>query len=217
MLKLKSSKMALLVIVLEAIVCVVLGIWAFKSQSQLGGKDKQIQELTDQSKGFQDMVGVLSKENDSLQRTTVAKEDYARVVSGILTLKNAAVASGQLSATMSYSRPEQICDALRPLLSAPAASVSPGGDIEMFAAAVEKEIAARGVIDTKDTAKNALCLYHMQQVLNVVGYGLSGEVKTTNDAVVKFQTDHQLKADGKIGAKTWAKVRELWDTKKPKN
>lgn len=215
MFTLKSSKTALLVIVFEAVVCVVLGVWAFKSHSQLSGKDDQIKQLTEQSKGFQDMVGVLSKENESLQKTTVPRDEYARVVNGVFGLKNTAVASGLLSISSSYSRPDQICEALRPLLMGAPASKSGAADVDMFAGAVEKEIAARGAIDTKDTAKNALSLFHMQQVFNAIGYGLSGQMQTTNDAAVKFQTDNGLKPDGKIGAKTWAKVRELWNAKNP--
>lgn len=215
MFKLKSSKTALLVIVLEAVICVVVAIWAIQSQGQLSGKDKEIQDISAEAKSFRDISGELSKENEMLKRTTVSKDDYARVVNGVMTLKNTAVASGLLTVNSAYARPEQVCEILRPLLQGTPASNSAAGDVDMFASAVEKEIAARGAIDTKDTAKNALCLFHMQQVLNAVGYGLSGQVQTTNDAVVKFQTDNGLKADGKIGAKTWAKVRELWNAKKP--
>lgn len=217
MFKLKSSKVTVSVIVLEAVVCVVLAVWAFKSQSQLSSKDEQIKQLTEQSKGFQDMVGVLSKENETYQRTMVPRDEYARVVNAVMALKNTAVSSGLLTINSSYARPEQICEALKPLLMSAPASSAAGGNVEMFAMAVEKEIAARGAIDTKDTAKNALCLFHMQQVFSAIGYGLGGQVQTTNDAAVKFQTDNGLKPDGKIGAKTWAKVRELWNAKKPQN
>ncbi|MEN6308894.1 MAG: peptidoglycan-binding domain-containing protein, partial [Anaerohalosphaeraceae bacterium] len=69
---------------------------------------------------------------------------------------------------------------------------------------------------TKPDTKSALAAFYMQKVLDGVGYGLGGSVTNTNQAVMKFQTDNQLKADGKIGAKTWEKVRQLWNSKKPK-
>jgi hypothetical protein len=211
------KKVMAVVVVLLLAACAGLGYLAWSSKSQLNANQKEMQELQDQAKGFQDMVSLLSKENETLNRTTVSKENYARVVSAVLSLKNTAIASGQMSASASFSMPEQICEALKPLLQGAPQSASPAAEVELFASAVEKEISAKGVIDTKDADKNALCLYHMQKVLNAVGYGLGGQIKTTGDAVVKFQTDNQLKADGKIGAKTWAKVRELWNTKKPQN
>jgi peptidoglycan hydrolase-like protein with peptidoglycan-binding domain len=56
----------------------------------------------------------------------------------------------------------------------------------------------------------------MQKVLDGIGYQQGGAATSTSQAVMKFQADNQLKADGKIGAKTWEKVRQLWNAKKPK-
>lgn len=212
------SKVMVIVIVLLFVVCLGLGYVTWSSRSKLIANEKETQELRGQTKGFQDMVSLLSKENETLNRTTVSKENYARILNAVLSLKNAAIASGVMSASTSFSSPEQICEALKPMFQgSPQSAASPAAEVDFLASVVEKEIAAKGVVDTKDADKNALCLYHMQKVLNAVGYGFSGEVKTTNQAIVKFQTDNQLKPDGKVGAKTWAKVRELWNAKKPQN
>ncbi len=120
--------------------------------------------------------------------------------------------------------PEQICAAVRQILQKPqnpvattASQPSSASEIDFHITIVENEIARLGVIDTtKPDKKYDLAIFYMQKVLDGVGYGLSGTVTSTNQAVMKFQTDNQLKADGKIGAKTWEKVRQLWNSKKPK-
>jgi hypothetical protein len=211
-----KNKLMLAVIVL-VVVCLGLGFVAWSSKKQLSENQKEAQDLREQAKGFQEMVSLLSKENDTLKRSTVSKENYARVVNAVLSLKNTAIASGQMSASTSFSMPEQICEAIKPMLQGPSQSASPAAEVDFLTSVVEKEIAGKGVVDTKDADKNALCLYHMQKVLDAIGYGFSGEVKTTNQAIIKFQTDSQLKPDGKVGAKTWTKVRELWNTRKPQN
>lgn len=206
MIMLKSGKAAAAVMVVEAAVCVGLGIFAVKAHRQSTEKDQQLQQLTAESKSHQDKVEALTRENQTLERTRVSKEDYARAVGGILMLKNTATASGLLP-EMPALRPEQICEAIKPLLGGGAAvSNTPAAEIDFHRRVVEKEIATWSIIDTQDTEKNAVCLYHLQKVMDSVGYGLGVQAKTTAEAVMKFQSDNSLKADGKIGAKTWAKI-----------
>lgn len=206
----KSGKAALIAIVLLAAAGIGLGIFAVKNHRQLTQKEEQIQQLTAESKTYQDKVESLTRENQTLVRTLVPKEEYARAVGGILMLKNTAVASGLLPDTLPAMRPEQMCEVIKPLLQGGGASVSssPAAEMDFHRRVVEKEIATWSVIDTKDTDKNAVCLYHLQKVMDSVGYGISGQTKTTAEAVMKFQSDNGLKADGKIGAKTWAKILE---------
>jgi hypothetical protein len=211
----KSNKaMAIVVIVLLA-ASLGFAYFGISSRSKLSDKEKEIQQLRDEAKGFQDMTNLLSKENENLKKTTISKDNYARMLNAVLSLKNTAISSGLLSASTSFSSPDQICEALKPLLQGSSQSASPITEVDFLASVVEKEISSKGVVDTKEADKNALCLYHMQKVLNAIGYGFSGEITTTNQAVIKFQTDNQLKADGKVGAKTWAKVREVWNARKP--
>jgi len=205
---LKSGKAALAAMILMAAVCIGLGVFSVKSYRQLSRKDQQIQQLTAESKAHLDKVEALTRENQTLARTLVPKEEYARVIGGILMLKNTAVASGLLPDSLPAMRPEQMCEVIKPLLQGGSASASntPAAEMDFHRRVVEKEIATWSVIDTKDTDKNAVCLYHLQKVMDSIGYGLGGQIKTTAEAVMKFQTDNGLKADGKIGAKTWAKI-----------
>ncbi len=206
----KSGKAALVVIVLEAVVCVGLVFFAVKTYRQLSQKDAQLQQLTAQAKEYQDKAEASAAETQSLRRNMVSKDDYNRALSGILMLKNTAASAGLLPETIPAMRPEQLCELIRPLLGGggAAASDAPAGEMTFHRSVVEKEIATWSVIDARDTEKNAVCLYHLQKVLDASGYALGGPVKTTADAVMKFQADSGLKADGKIGAKTWAKILE---------
>jgi hypothetical protein len=168
----------------------------------------------------------LTNQYSTLKTTTVASEEYNKVVNEnsrltgrIRTMKDAAVAAGKLSAAEPLNTPEQVCMAIEQTFRKPAEVVSKTGpaEVDMLISAVSNEISQRGVIDTKQTEKYGVGIYLIQKVLDAAGYPINeaGGIKSTYDAVMKFQGDKQLKQDGKVGTGTWGKVRELWSAKKP--
>jgi hypothetical protein len=211
----KTKNILVALIVLEFAACVVLGFVAWNKQK----------ELTSNAA----LSTTLMEQLSNLEKTTVPADDYNNLVRQVQSLK---IAVGTLSMTppnQPMDKPDQICYVVKQILarqqqainSATAAaaaattSSSPAGEVDFLVSVVEKEIAQKGAVDTQQTEKFAVTMYHMQKVLDAVGYKFNDTLKTTNQTVMKFQTDNQLKADGKIGAKTWAKVRELWNTKRP--
>ncbi|MBN2512770.1 MAG: peptidoglycan-binding protein [Sedimentisphaerales bacterium] len=212
----KKTKMYWVVIGVELVVILALGYGFLAKGKQLGTKDDQI---TDLEKGREVLMGQLQ----DLQENTVSLETYTRLTTAVQSLKTAAISSGQMTIAQAAG-PEQICMAVRQILQRPQVAISPtaskpssASEIDFHITIVENEIARLGVIDTtKPDKKYDLAIFYMQKVLDGIGYQLGGAVTSTNQAVMKFQTDNQLKADGKIGAKTWEKVRQLWNAKKPK-
>lgn len=212
----KKAKMYWVVMGVELVVILALGYGFLSKGKQLSTKDDQITEL---EKGREVLVGQLQ----DLQKNTVSAENYARLTTAVQSLKTAAISSGQMSIAQAAG-PEQICAAVRQILQKPQTAVtttasqpSSASEIDFHITVVENEIARLGVIDTtKPDKKYDLAVFYMQKVLDGIGYQLGGAVTGTSQAVMKFQADNQLKADGKIGAKTWEKVRQLWNAKKPK-
>jgi len=209
----KLTKILAIVAVIELAVCGWLGYSLTKQKKTLDEQTKAAQDA-------QANLTTIAGQYDTLQKTTVPAANYNRLTNDILTLKNAAVASGKLSPSIPASTPEQVCAVLRQLLQQPPqpapVAVNSVMEVDFLVGVVEKEIAAAGVVDCKQPEKFALPLYHIQKVLDAIGYRLNTAMASTDLAVLKFQTDNQLKADGRIGAKTWAKVREIWDAKKPR-
>jgi hypothetical protein len=212
----KKAKMYWVVMGVELVVILALGYGFLSKGKQLSTKDDQITEL---EKGREILVGQLQ----DLQKNTVSAENYARLTTAVQSLKTAAISSGQMTIAQAAG-PEQICAAVRQILQKPqtpvtttASQPSSASEIDFHITVVENEIARLGVIDTtKPDKKYDLAIFYMQKVLDGIGYQLGGALTGTSQAVMKFQTDNQLKADGKIGAKTWEKVRQLWNAKKPK-
>jgi hypothetical protein len=212
----KKAKMYWVVMGVELVVILALGYGFLSKGKQLSTKDDKITEL---EKGREILVGQLQ----DLQKNTVSAENYARLTTAVQSLKTAAISSGQMTVAQAAG-PEQICAAVRQILQKPQTPVAPtasqpssASDIDFHITVVDNEIARLGVIDTtKPDKKYDLAVFYMQKVLDGIGYQLGGPVTSTSQAVMKFQTDNQLKADGKIGAKTWEKVRQLWNAKKPK-
>ena len=200
----------------ELVVILGLGYGYISKGKLLSGKDDRITEL---EQGREVLMGQLQE----IQKNTVSAENYARLTTAIQSLKTAAVSSGQMTIAQAAS-PEQICAAVRQILQKPQTAItttasqpSSASEIDFHITVVENEIARLGVIDTtKPDKKYDLAVFYMQKVLDGIGYQLGGAVTGTSQAVMKFQADNQLKADGKIGAKTWEKVRQLWNAKKPK-
>ena len=221
----KSPKaLCVIVIILEFAVCLALG-FAVRSKREIQISKtygirfitkEQCQEMQD----FQNQLSVLAGQYETLSKTTVPAEKYNRLVGLIQALKRTVIETKQAGPEELWEQPEQICGVIDQILhksKSVVSSVSSAAEIDFLVSVVEKEIAAQGVVDTKQTDKYAVCLYHMQKVLDAVGYGISNTITDTNQAVLKFQNDNQLKADGKVGAKTWTKVRELWNAKKPRS
>jgi|GEM_PF-2182147 len=212
----KKTKMYWVVMGVELVVILALGYGFLSKGKQLSTKDDQITEL---EKGREILVSQLQ----DMQKNTVSAENYARLTTAVQSLKTAAISSGQMTIAQAAG-PEQICAAVRQILQKPQTPVAPttsqpssASDIDFHITVVDNEIARLGVIDTtKPDKKYDLAIFYMQKVLDGIGYQRGGAVTSTSQAVMKFQTDNQLKADGKIGAKTWEKVRQLWNSKKPK-
>lgn len=210
-----SSKTILIVLIAALVLCAVLGYVAWNQQSKISTSEKAVTTLMDQV--------------NEIQKTMVPAEDHNKLVNAIQSLRTTAVGLGQISANERLDTPEQVCTAVKQVLvkqqqtlksastalSEMAASPTTASEIDFLVSVVEKEIGQLGVIDSAQAETFAVPLYHMQKVLDGLGYKFSTSIKTTNDAVLKFQADNQLKADGKIGAKTWAKVKELWNAKRP--
>ncbi len=74
---------------------------------------------------------------------------------------------------------------------------------------ISLEIAVKVSIDTTSTAhdESARCVYRcIQTCLNAIGYydgEIDGDPARTRAAVMKFQKDNRLEADGKVGKSTW--------------
>lgn len=180
----------------------------------------------DEIQRTQSVFAELTNQYSTLKTTTVALEEYSKVVNEnnrlagrVRAMRDAAVAAGKLSAAEPLTTPEQVCMAMEQILrkpSAPEVSKTGAAEVDMLIAAVSSEISQRGVIDTKQTEKYGVGIYLIQKVLDAVGYPINeaGGIKSTYDAVVKFQGDRQLKQDGKVGMGTWGKVREFWSAKK---
>jgi ribonuclease BN (tRNA processing enzyme) len=213
----KTKNILIVLLILALAACGVLGYFVSSKQ----------QELTSNT-ALSDM---LSEQLANLEKTTVPADDYNNLVKQLESIRTTAVSMGQISPNQSL-KPEQICMLAKQImtkqqqmLNSAAAAVaaanakaaqtsSLAGEVDFLVSVVEKEISQMGVVDSQQADKFAVTLYHMQKVLDALGYKLNDTVKTTNEAVLKFQTDNQLKPDGKIGAKTWAKIRELWNAKK---
>jgi hypothetical protein len=213
----KTKKTMVILIVLELIACVALAFTVWSKQKAI--------------KASEALTSTLIEQNNTLQKTTVPADDYNNLLRQIQSLKIVVGTLTQNSLNLPMERPDQICTAVKQLLfkqqqlinaaaaaAASAAAAPPASatsEIDFLVSVVEKEINQQGVVDTQQTAKFALCLYHMQKVMDALGYGFNDTIKTTNQAAMKFQTDNQLKADGKVGAKTWVKVRDAWNAKRP--
>jgi hypothetical protein len=212
---LNSKKSLVILVIVELIACVVLGIMVFNKQTDVKRSEALITTMIDES--------------NKQQKTVTDYENLTKQLQSLkMSISTMAMASGQPMNT-----PDQICSTVKLVLykqqqviSTAAAEVaaaraaamtasSPTAELDFLVTLVAKEITQQGAVDTQQTEKFAVVLYHMQKVLDAVGYKLNDTIKTTNLAVMKFQTDNQLKADGKIGSKSWAKVRELWNTKRP--
>jgi hypothetical protein len=213
-----TKNIMVVLIVVELAACAALGFVVLNKQKEI--------------KANSELTNTLMEQVANLEKTTVPKDDYDNLIKQLQSLKIAA-ASMAMTSNQPMDRPDQICNVVKQILarqqqmlnSAAAAvaaanaaattSLPPAGEVDFLVSVVEKAISQQGVVDTLQTEKFALTLYHMQKVLDAIGYKLNDTIKTTNQAVLKFQTDNQLKADGKIGAKTWAKVRDAWNTKRP--
>jgi hypothetical protein len=210
-----TKKNLVILMVLELAACAVLGFVVWKKQKEVNSSET--------------LIAAMIEESNKLQKTTVPMDDYNNLLRQIQSIKLAIQATGQIAPNQPMEKPEQICNTAKQILlkqqqlinsaaaaaAAAATSASPASEVDFLVSVVEKEIAQKGAVDTQQTEKFAVTMYHMQKVLDAVGYKFNNTLKTTNQTVMKFQTDNQLKADGKIGAKTWAKVRELWNTKRP--
>jgi hypothetical protein len=227
----KSHKMsiAIVVIILEFLGCLILLYTLRTGAAVVISRQEGFRFIpkgqNEEMKRLQGTINELMEQYSALVKTTVAKEEYnrlvnekSRLVGEVLTMKNAAVETGKLSPTVPMNEPEQICRVIEQLFRKPADETPKTGaaETDMLIAAVSSEISQKGVIDTKQTEKYGVGIYLIQKVLDVVGYPIneSGGIKSTYDAVMKFQGDRQLKQDGKIGQGTWGKVRELWTAKK---
>jgi hypothetical protein len=179
----------------------------------------------DEIQRIQGVFTDLTNQYSAFKTTTVALEEYNRVVNEnsrltgrIRAMRDTAIAAGKLSAAEPLTTPEQICMAMEQTFRKPVEVVSKTGpaEVDMLIAAVSSEISQKGVIDTKQTEKYGVGIYLIQKVLDAAGYPINeaGGIKSTYDAVVKFQGDQQLKQDGKVGMGTWGKVREFWAAKK---
>jgi hypothetical protein len=206
-----KTPIAVVIIVLEFAACIYL-LYAQR-------KDK------DEIQRTQNIFIELTNQYNALKTTTVASEEYSRVVNEnsrltgrIRAMKDTAVAAGKLSAAEPLNTPEQVCIAIEQTFRKPDETSKTGAaEVDMLVSAVSSEISQKGVIDTKQTEKYGMGIYLIQKVMDAVGYPINeaGGIKSTCDAVMKFQGDRQLKQDGKVGMGTWNKVRELWSTKKP--
>lgn len=213
-----TKKFMVALIVLELAACAALGVLVAKKQKEL--------------KANSDSITTLMEQAATLEKTTVPKDDYDNLVKQIQSLRVTA-ASMAMTSNQPMDRPDQICSVVKQVLvrqqqmlnsaaSAVAAAKaeastasSPTAEVDFLVGLVAKEIAQVSVVDTQLAEKNAVVLYHMQKVLDVLGYKLNAAITNTNQAVLKYQTDNQLKADGKIGPKTWAKIRDAWNAKRP--
>ncbi len=223
--------LCVIVIILEFAVCLALG-FAVRSKREIQiskmlgirlipkEQCREIQDLQNQQNQLTGQLSQLAGQYDALSKATVPAGKYNRLVGIIQALKRTIIETKQAAPEELWEQPEQICGVIDQILhksKSIVSSVSSAAEIDFLVSVVEKEIAAQGVVDTKQTDKYAVCLYHMQKVLDAVGYGIGNTTTDTNQAVLKFQNDNQLKADGKVGAKTWTKVRELWNAKKPRS
>ncbi|MBM4103308.1 MAG: hypothetical protein FJ263_04545 [Planctomycetes bacterium] len=206
-----KTPIAIVIIVLEFAACMYL-LYAQR-------KDK------DEIQRTQSVFIDLTNQYNTLKTTTVASEEYSKVVNEnsrltgrIRAMRDTAIAAGKLSAAEPLTTPEQICMAMEQTFRKPVeVSYKTGpAEVDMLISAVSSEISQKGVIDTKQTEKYGVGIYLIQKVLDVAGYPINeaGGIKSTYDAVVKFQGDQQLKQDGKVGMGTWTKVREFWAAKK---
>lgn len=214
----KTKKMLVALIVVELVACVVLGIVVANKQKELKANSQLINTLMEQSA--------------NLEKTTVPKEDHDKLVQQLQTLKMS-VSTLAMTSGQPMNSPDQICSAVKQVLykqqqlltaaateinaakAEAASATSPTAEVDFLVGLVAREIAQVSVVDTQLAEKNAVVLYHMQKVLDALGYKLNAAITNTNQAVLKYQTDNQLKADGKIGPKTWAKIRDAWNAKRP--
>jgi cell division protein FtsL len=164
------------------------------------GQNKEIQNLNNRISGLQ-------KDIDDLKKTTVSREEYNRLIDEIRNLNDTAKKLGLLSNEFQPDKPEQVCEAIGQVLDV-IRGTKP--EIDFLINAVDNEISKKGIIVVNDPRTPRVCIYHIQKVLNVLGYDLNDNANTTYQAVLKFQEDNNLKKDGKIGGKTWSLVRKLW-------
>lgn len=211
----KTNKILIALIVVELIACVVLGVFLAKKQKELNTNSELTTTLMEQ-----------------LSQAEKVKAEHDSLLQQIQSLKMAAGTTAMTS-NMPMNSPDQICSAVKQVLykqqqlltaaateinaakAAAATASSPTAEVDFLVGLVAKEIAQVSVVDTQLAEKNAVVLYHMQKVLDALGYKLNAAITNTNQAVLKYQTDNQLKADGKIGPKTWAKIRDAWNAKRP--
>lgn len=212
---LNSKKGLIILVVVELVACIVLGAVVWKKQKDIKTSETFTNTLIEQ-----------------VSQAEKVKGEHDNLLQQIQSLK---ITAGTIAMTSNtpMDRPEQICSVVKQIMTkqqqalnsaaaaisaakAEAASAtSPTAEVDFLVTLVAKEIAGQGVVDTQQTEKFAVVLYHMQKVLDALGYKLNDTIKTTNQAVIKYQTDNQLKADGKIGPKTWVKIQEAWNAKRP--
>ncbi len=213
-----TKNIMVVLIVVELAACAALGFVVLNKQKEI--------------KANSQLTNTLMEQVANLEKTTVPKDEHDNLLRQIQSLKIAA-ASMAMTSNQPMDRPDQICNVVKQILTrqqqmlnSAAAAVasakaeaatasSPTAEVDFLVGLVAKEIAQVSVVDTQLAEKNAVVLYHMQKVLDALGYKLNDTIKTTNQAVIQYQTDNQLKPDGKIGPKTWAKIRDAWNAKRP--
>jgi enamine deaminase RidA (YjgF/YER057c/UK114 family) len=212
---LNSKKGLIILVVVELVACIVLGAVVWKKQKEIKTSETFTNTLIEQVSQAEKVKGELDNLLQQIQSLKMTAGTIA------------------MTSNMPMDRPDQICNVVKQILAkqqqalnsaaaaisaakAEAASAtSPTAEVDFLVGLVAKEIAGQGVVDTQQAEKFAVVLYHMQKVLDALGYKLNDTIKTTNQAVIKYQTDNQLKPDGKIGPKTWAKIRDAWNAKRP--
>lgn len=157
-------------------------------------------------------IRILEQQIAELQKSTVKKEEYDDIFTQLDDLRKTTINIGMLPESLQFDKPDQIVLEIKRMLEQTRESV---GDVALSLAIVGKELGLSSIIDTNTTQTKSTIYtnFHIQRVLHAIGHyegPLDGARDPTYRAVISFQQSKGLKADGKLGKKTWAAVREQW-------
>ncbi len=206
-----------MIIIAEGILAVLLYL-ALRSGVEISsGPDEWISlkpingAVIQQKAQYETDIGNLRSQLDTLRSNSVSRKEYDDLLNQLHDLRRTSINVGLLPESVLQFDPKEAVSAIKSLIMD--TRTASGGDIGFSVSVVSREVEANWIINTKQPANATVknLNYHIQKCLASVGAYTAdtydGEMRSTYDALVRYQTQNGLKPDGILGKRTWNSIK----------